>query len=54
MDMNPSDPLDFYMDHYKKQIVAGYIKATPGFGLRVYIRDYNRLRSTAPHSAEHR
>jgi hypothetical protein len=42
-DMNPSDPLDFYLDHYKDQLVAGYTKTTPAFGLRIYIRDYDRL-----------
>jgi hypothetical protein len=42
-DMDVRDPLDFYMEHSKEQIVAGYIKATPEFGLRIYIRDYNRL-----------
>ena len=31
-DMNPSDPLDFYLDHYKDQLVAGYRKTTPAFG----------------------
>jgi hypothetical protein len=46
-DMDVRDPLDFYMEHYKEQIVAGYIKATPEFGLRVYIRDYGRLQSTS-------
>ncbi|HEY1657899.1 MAG TPA: hypothetical protein VGG14_06110 [Candidatus Sulfotelmatobacter sp.] len=42
-DMDPSDPLDFYLDHYKDQLVAGYTKITPAFGLRVYVRDFNRL-----------
>lgn len=46
-DMDPSDPLDFYLDHYKDQLVAGYTKTTPSFGLRVYIRDYYRLREAA-------
>jgi hypothetical protein len=44
-DMDAGDPLDFYLDHYKEQIGAGYLKITPDFGLRVYIRDYNRLRA---------
>jgi hypothetical protein len=51
MDMDARDPLDFYMDHYKEQIVAGYIKATPALGLRVYIRDYKRLHPTQDHLA---
>jgi hypothetical protein len=52
IDMDPQDPFDFFLDHYKEQIVAGYTKTTPEFGLRVYARDYNKLRgrvsATAP------
>jgi hypothetical protein len=44
IDMNPQDPFDFYLDHYKDQLVAGYSKTTPSSGLRVYMRDYNKLR----------
>ena len=47
IDMDPKDPFDFYLDHYKEQLVAGYTKETPTFGLRVYMRDYNKLHSTA-------
>ncbi len=43
LDMNPKDSFDFYLDHYKEQLVAGYTKTTPGFGLRVYMRDFNKL-----------
>lgn len=43
LDMDPQDPFDFYLDHYKEQLVAGYTKTTPEFGLRVYARDYNKL-----------
>jgi hypothetical protein len=45
-DMDPSDAFDFYIEHYKEQIVAGYVKMTPQLGLRVYMRDYNKLRPT--------
>ena len=45
IDMDPSDPFDFYFDHYKEQLVPGYSKITPEFGLRVYARDYNKLRN---------
>jgi hypothetical protein len=45
IDMDPRDPFDFYLDHYKEQVVAGYSKTTPEFGLRVYTRDYNKLRT---------
>ena len=43
IDMDPRDPFDFYIDHYKDQLVAGYTKITPGFGLRVFMRDFNKL-----------
>jgi hypothetical protein len=43
IDMNPQDPFDFYLDRYKDQLVAGYTKTTPEFGLRVYMRDFNKL-----------
>ena len=43
LDMNAKDPFDFYLDHYKEQLVAGYTKETPDFGLRVYMRDFNKL-----------
>jgi len=43
VDMNPDDPFDFYLDHYKEQLVAGYTKETPTFGLQVFMRDYNNL-----------
>jgi hypothetical protein len=44
IDLDPGDPFDFYLDHYKEQLVAGYTKTTPEFGLRVYARDYHKLR----------
>ena len=43
MDMNPSDPLDVFLDHYKEQVAAGYTKATANFQLRVYLKDYGKL-----------
>jgi hypothetical protein len=43
IDMNPSDPLDFYLEHYKEQLAAGYTKTTLDSGLRVYMKDYNKL-----------
>jgi hypothetical protein len=43
IDMDPNDPLDFFLDHYKEQLSAGYSKLTPDSGLRVYIKDYNKL-----------
>lgn len=45
IDMDPSDWFDFYLDHYREQLSAGYTKITPEFGLRVYMRDYGKLHS---------
>ena len=50
IDMDPKDPFDFFLDHYKEQLVAGYTKETPAFGLRVYMRDFNKLHSGARHA----
>lgn len=43
-DMDPADPFDFYLSHYKEQLAAGYSKTKLDSGLRVYMRDYNKLR----------
>ena len=43
IDMDPNDPLDFYLEHYKEQLSAGYTKTTLDSGLRVFIKDYNKL-----------
>jgi hypothetical protein len=42
-DMDPADPFDFYLSHYKEQLAAGYSKTTMQSGLRVYMKDYNKL-----------
>jgi hypothetical protein len=44
IDLDPQDPLDFFLAHYWDQLAAGYTKITPTFGLRTYIRDYNKLK----------
>jgi hypothetical protein len=44
IDPDPRDPFDFYLDHYRDQLVAGYTKTTPAFGLRVFMVDYNKLK----------
>jgi hypothetical protein len=43
IDMDPGDPLDFSLDRYKAQLTAGYAKISPTMGLRVYIKDLNKL-----------
>lgn len=50
IDPDPRDPFDFYLDHYKDQLVAGYTKTTPSFGLRVFMVDYNKLKPKKPAS----
>jgi len=48
LDLDPGDPLDWDQDHYKEQLVAGYSKITPTFGLRAYAKDYSKLGRTSP------
>jgi hypothetical protein len=43
IDADPSDPFDFFPDHYNDQLVAGYSKTTASGGLRVYMPDYNKI-----------
>lgn len=47
IDPDPRDPFDFFLDRYKDQLMAGYTKIAPGFGLRVYMVDYNKLKRAA-------
>lgn len=48
IDADPSDPFDFFPDHYLDQLVAGYSKTTPSGGLRVYMPDYRKLSKASP------
>jgi hypothetical protein len=43
LDLDPGDPLDWYQDRYKDQLVAGESKITPTFGLRTYVKDFAKL-----------
>ena len=55
-DMDPADPLDFYLDHYKEQLAAGYTKTSSTFQLRVFLKDYEKLAKSlrqAPKSKAH-
>jgi hypothetical protein len=54
IDMDPQDPFDFYLDRYKQQLVAGYTKETPTFGLRVFMRDFNKLKPNEKGSVKSR
>ena len=44
-DLDPADPLDFFLDHYKEQVAAGYTKVSESFQVRIYIKDYGKLLS---------
>jgi hypothetical protein len=48
IDANPKDPFDFSIDHYNRQMVAGYAKATPGYGLVAYAPDYYKVQNISP------
>jgi hypothetical protein len=39
IDMDPKDPLDFFLDHYKEQLSAGYSKLTPAKRSEVAVRN---------------
>lgn len=43
VDLDPSDPFKFDIDIYAKQLVAGYSRTLPNFGLEVYMRDIDKL-----------
>lgn len=45
IDQEPKDPFQFSLDRYKDQLVAGYSKTTPTFGLDVFMPDVTRLRA---------
>jgi hypothetical protein len=42
-DLDSADPMDFFLDHYKEQIAAGYSKITASFQLRIFLKDFNKL-----------
>lgn len=51
IDMDPSDPFDFSVDHWNDQLVAGYSKTTAARGLKAHMPDHNDLgrpQTTAP------
>jgi hypothetical protein len=43
VDTDPSDPFDFFIDRYNDQLVAGYSRNQPTYGLEVFMRDFNDL-----------
>lgn len=53
IDASPRDAFDFSIDNYNGQLVAGYSKNMPDFGLVVFMPDYYRLRRLAPKENHH-
>lgn len=51
-DLDPADPLDFYLDHYKEQLAAGYAKITTNFQVRVFLKDFDKLGKPKPPAKE--
>jgi hypothetical protein len=43
IDMDPTDPFDFFLDRYKDQIAAGYSKISSNAALRIFVKDFNKL-----------
>jgi hypothetical protein len=48
IDMDPTDPFDFFLDRYKDQIAAGYSKISSNSALRIFVRDFNKLKKAGP------
>ena len=46
VDLDPGDPLDFSVDHWNEQLVAGYSKTLSNRGLRAFVPDYSDLTAT--------
>src|SRR5438552_3258853 len=51
VDTDPGDPFDFYIDRYNEQLVAGFSRNQPSYGLLVFMRDFNDL-ATPPKAGE--
>jgi hypothetical protein len=47
VNLDSDEPLDWSQDHYRDQLVAGYSKITPNFGLRAHVKNFAKL----PHPA---
>jgi hypothetical protein len=43
VDTDPSDPFDFVIDRYNEQLVAGFTRNQPDYGLLVFMRDFDDL-----------
>jgi hypothetical protein len=52
LDLDPGDALDWNLDRYREQLVAGYSKITPNFGLRAYVKDFAKLPRSSGHATK--
>ena len=43
LDMDPADPLDFFLDRYREQLAAGSLKIGANSQVRAYLKDYGKL-----------
>jgi len=49
IDANPEDPFYFYLDRYNQQLVGGYSRSTPSYGLIVFMPDFDKIGKGAYH-----
>jgi hypothetical protein len=47
VDEDPSDPFDFDIEHYQRQLIAGYSRTLPSMGLEVHMPDAREERQLA-------
>jgi hypothetical protein len=47
VDDSPEDPFDFFLDQYNFQLVAGFTRNRPDYGLEVHMVDYDELPPSA-------
>jgi hypothetical protein len=47
VDTDPADPFDFFIDRYNEQLVAGFTRNQPNYGLLVFMRDFADLGTPA-------
>jgi hypothetical protein len=41
VDTDPRDPFDFFVDYYNHQLVEGFVRNQPDYGLKVFMRDFD-------------
>src|SRR5215212_7383170 len=51
VDTDPSDPFDFFLDRYNDQLLDGFVRNQPDYGLLVFMRDFEDV-GTPPRAGE--